>query len=195
MSGILSKNKGFTLIEFLIASALATIIFLGGFTFYLNQQNLNIAQSRKSQLERSVRLAMDMMIEDIRKAGYEPASDGLFGLTISDASKIAYTVDKNSNGVLEAGEEYRFKLDGAVLVYIRNADTGEPDSGFTWQSLNVLPVEFSDLQFVYSDASQPSDGIVDTVEITLTGRIKLPQKSEVYETRILISKVILRNKI
>ncbi len=195
MSEILNKNKGFTLVEFLIAAALAAIVIFGTFTYYLSQQNLNNAQSRKSQLERSLRLAMDVMIEDIRKAGYDPDSSGLFGLTISEASKIAYTLDEDSDGVVDDGEEYRFKLDGAVLVYIRDANEGEPDSNFTWQSVNVSPVEFNSLQFAYSDTSQPPDGVVDTVDITLTGRIKLPLKSEVYETRVLIGKVILRNKI
>lgn len=203
---------GFTILESLIAVVIASIVVLGAYTLFLNQQSSNIIQQRKAQLQRNLRLAMDIMVQDIRKAGYDPEDSGFFGISPdSSDSEIRYTIDEDDDGVvdvretvdvdgdgkLDDGEEHRFVLDGTTLKYTKDANVGMDDSdfsSFTWHAVNVSPVEFTSLQFTDPDGTPP-DVSSDKVEITLDGQIILPLKSGGYETQTLSADVILRNKI
>lgn len=184
---------GFTILESLIAVAIASIIVLGAYTLFLNQQNSNIIQQRKAQLQRNMRVAMDIMMQDIRKAGYNPTgSETFFGITLPGSSEIRYTIDENGNGTVEDGEEHRFRLDGTLLKYTKDATVDQPNSSFTWHAVNASPVEFTNLQFTCTDLD--ADDEDDKVEITLDGQIMLPLKSGAYETQTLNVDVLLRNK-
>ncbi len=190
----LKNSKGFSVIESLIVTVLAAVVILGAYNFYLNQQNFSIGQAKKAQLQRNLRAAIDIMIQGIRRAGYDPEGSGSFGISPeSTAAEIRYTLDENNDGLLEAGEEHRFRLDGTTLKYTKDAKVGEPGGSFVWHSVNVAPIEISALGFTYLDVSNPVDGIVDMVGISITGQIKMPLKSEVYETQTLNGKVGLRN--
>ncbi|MCK5306843.1 MAG: hypothetical protein KAJ66_06880 [Candidatus Omnitrophica bacterium] len=190
----LKNSKGFSVIESMIAALLASIIILGVYNFYLNQQNFSIGQAKKAQLQRNLRLSMDIIIQGIRRTGYDPEGSGSFGISPeSTAAEIRYTLDENNDGLLGAGEEHRFRLDGTTLQYTKDANVGEPGGSFTWHSVNVDPIEISALEFTYLDVDDPVDGVVDMVGISITGQIKMPLGSGVYETQTLNSKTGLRN--
>ena len=190
----LKNSKGFSIIESLIVTMLAAIVILGAYNFYLNQQNFSIGQAKKAQLQRNLRLAMDIIIQGVRRAGYDPEGLGGFGVSPeSTATEVRYTLDENNDGLLGAGEEHRFRLDGSTLKYTKDANVGELNGSFTWHSVNVAPIEISALGFTYLDIDDPVDGVVDMVGISLTGQIKLPFKSETYEVQTLSNKVGLRN--
>lgn len=190
-----SKNiKGFTVVEIMVAIVLAAIIILSAFNFYLSQQKFSVGQVKKAQLQGNLKVAMDRMVKDIRKAGYDPESSGSFGISSqSTTTEIRYTMDENGDGILDDGEEHRFRLDGTTLKYTKDANVGQPGGGFTWDNLNVAPIEITVLGFTYSDISDPVDSIYDVVDIVITGQIKMPLGSAVYETQTLEGKLSLRN--
>ena len=219
-----SKNfKGFSVFETMIVTVLVAVVILGIYAFYLNQRDISVQQAKKAQLQRNLRIAMDIMIKDIRNAGYDPEASGVFGISSeSTPTEIRYTLDLDepytdsnlngewdvgepytdinlngewdaADGLLGDGEEHRFRLDGTILKYTKNANVGASGGGFTWHSFNAPPIEISALGFTYSDISDPVDDIYDVVDIIITGQIKTPLGFEGYEIQTLNGKVGLRN--
>ncbi len=73
------KNKGFTLIELLVGVALVGFVTLAGYTFYLNTFQFQVMQERQKDMKISLQLAMDLLVSDIRAAGFgvtDPRNSG-----------------------------------------------------------------------------------------------------------------------
>jgi type IV pilus assembly protein PilW len=69
MKSINSSQKGFSLIELLVAMAIASILMAGIYTFYQNQLKTHITQQQMVDMQQDARAAMYMMTRDIRMAG------------------------------------------------------------------------------------------------------------------------------
>lgn len=197
---VLKNNSGITIIEAMIAAAIASIVLLGVCSLYINQQSFSITQDRKSKLQRNLRSAVDIMQQDIRMAGYkgDPAGSVIFGISSqSTASEIRYTIDEDEDGVIDDGEEHRFRLDSNILKYTKNANVGQTTGSVSdWHSLRAgsdsANFQFTSLQFIYSD--EDGDSEYDKVVISLTGRFNLPLRTTTYEYQTLTGEIILRNK-
>lgn len=191
------KNKGVSITEILIVVAIASIVILGTSFLYIGQQRFSVIQDRKAKLQREMRFAMELMVKDIRMAGYNSNLDatGSFGITSSVADEIHYTIDENDDGILDDGEEHRFWLNGTILQYTKNAIVGEANGNFTWKEINPVAVgiEFTNLTLTYIDTDIDTE--YDKIDISLTGRLALPFDISAYETQTLIGEVSLRNKI
>ncbi len=71
-----ARNDGFTLIEVLMATALAGIILTGIITVFLGQSHSYQVQIATAALQQNLRAAMNMMSRDILMAGYYTGLDG-----------------------------------------------------------------------------------------------------------------------
>jgi len=78
-----TNNLGFTLIELLIAMAITSIVFAGMFSVYKSQANTNRAQKQVLEMQQNSRMALYMMTNEIRMAGYD--TDGANGAGITSA--------------------------------------------------------------------------------------------------------------
>lgn len=67
---MMNAQKGFTLIEFLIASTLGLIILAGVFQIFNNNAQINRSQTNLANLQETGRFAMEYLSRDIRAAGY-----------------------------------------------------------------------------------------------------------------------------
>ncbi len=201
---IYSKKFGFTIIELLIACAIVGIVVIGVGNLYIGMQRIFINQAKISELQHQMRVAMNIMIKDIRRAGYDPKGLGNFGITEKLLSEIRYTIDENENGIVdpvspavEPKEEHRFRLDGNILKYTKDATVDEVTESVSWHSLHFLHGgEVMSLQFIYRD----KDGVVTTtaadvrtVHITITGRTKLSAAGDMHHSQTLNSRVKVRN--
>src|SRR5712691_3513368 len=73
--GIMSRPQskeevGFTLIELLIAMAISGIMLGSMFSFFIVQRRYLAAQEQVTEMLQNARAAMDMIVEDVRLAGY-----------------------------------------------------------------------------------------------------------------------------
>lgn len=91
----LNKQLGFTLIELLIAMALSGIVIAAIYSLYLSQAKSYVIQDQVAEMQQNARVAMEMMIRDIRMAGFgAPKSnisswiDWVTGVTIDTNPKI-----------------------------------------------------------------------------------------------------------
>lgn len=103
-------KSGFTLVEMMIALALSAIAVLAVFTYSSMSLRTFGNQERVANVQQSVRAALDMMVRDIRMAGYDPSafssgpSSGI-GILAASENMLQFTVDLNADNVDNKGLE------------------------------------------------------------------------------------------
>ena len=64
-------NRGFTLVELLIALAVSGIIMTGIFSAFKTQQDSYLAQEQVAEMQQNLRASLYIMTREIRMAGYD----------------------------------------------------------------------------------------------------------------------------
>lgn len=189
---IYSKNFGFTVVELIVACAIAGIVVIGTSALYIGLQRIYINQARISQLQHQMRVAIDTMAREIRRAGYNPlGTNGTFGLNSTNPTSIYFTYDADEDGTLDLNETWKFRKNVNVLEYYN----GTAWHGLTWKATE-FPVEITSLNFYYYDNEGNVTAILNdtrTVQITITGRTALSATGAMYHQQTLNSQVKIRN--
>lgn len=153
-----SKEKGFTLVELMIAMAVGGIVMAAVMTSFIAQHRSYVAQDDVIEMQQNARVAMEMLTRDIRSAGYDTNELGA-GVTTAGPSNLVFTRD-DGTGVLERISYSLFDAfipdadnDGLVDDLSRTVDTGFPLVPGLPQ---VVAENVSQLEFVYLD----KDGVV-----------------------------------
>jgi type IV pilus assembly protein PilW len=140
-------NAGFTLIEVMVAMAIATLVLAALYAAFNAQMKRHAAEQQVVEMQQNIRAAIYLLKKDIRLAGYSPvdppanagfvADFGSFGSphdasgATTDASDIAFTMDINENGAIDGGNSFElvaYRHDPANMWLERyDAATG------TWQ--------------------------------------------------------------
>src|SRR5699024_6114092 len=121
---ILSRQKGFTLVELMIALALGLIIIGGALSMVTSILATNISMLKITRLDQELKAVMMMITRDLRRAGSHGriAEDILAGHIIFpdpfseihvsvDGHCILFSYDKDSDGALDTNDRYGFRLD------------------------------------------------------------------------------------
>ena len=94
------SNRGLTLIELLIALALAAVVTGASYQLYQTRQRSHVAQELIVDMQQSARTAVALMKREIRMAGYNPA--GRDGLDNDGANGIDDPGESPAVGIEEA---------------------------------------------------------------------------------------------
>jgi type IV pilus assembly protein PilW len=87
------SDRGFTLIELLIAMAVGLALLgamYGVFTAYNRAVGV---QEEVAQMQQNARAAMDLMVREMRMAGYDPLGSAGAGIVSASSSSITFTLD------------------------------------------------------------------------------------------------------
>jgi type IV pilus assembly protein PilW len=115
MKSLIHKNKGFSLIELMIAMAVGSIIMGLIYKTYAAQQASYTSQHLAVEMQQNIRAAMSLIKREIRMAGYDPiTSDGIdnggapgaddpgetsgAGIISAAGNFIEFSFDNNFNG-------------------------------------------------------------------------------------------------
>jgi type IV pilus assembly protein PilW len=211
-------NKGFTLIEILIALVLSAVVMTAIYQTYQSQQRSYIMQEEAAKMQQNLRAALFAMTKDLRMAGYDPDGDAGAGIVAVVADTVApattasvrFTRDLNDNAsVADIGEDITYSLvaDGDTFRLNRNDAAG---------GASTLAEYIDALDFVFLNADNnpttiPSE--IRTVQITIVarserfdrdytnnfiyrnqdGRTVLGSQGDRYPRRILSTRVKCRN--
>ena len=131
------REKGFTLIELLIAMAITGIVTAGIYTTYRSQQKSYVTQEGVTEMQQNLRAGINIMVREIRMAGYDRQNIGGLGIldvshrdinnnidtTFTGNGAIQLSADFNNNGVLDGDETISFSVCDSPI----GAPDGNPD--------------------------------------------------------------------
>jgi len=116
------SNKGFTMVELLVAMVVALLALGAIYSTFLNQQKSYVLQQETAAMHQNIRAAMFYMQGEIRMAGCDPKGKGIFGVTSANYNQITFTEDVNDgaggqpDGILNPNETISYTLNNGNLL-------------------------------------------------------------------------------
>jgi type IV pilus assembly protein PilW len=118
------SNKGFTLVELMVAMAIAAMVIAGIFALFRNQVATHNTERLVLSMQQNLRAAVSFMERDVRLAGSDPEGISGAGILSADESQLQFQTDTNEDGTIGAGETITYGLNGGNLV--RSTSTANP---------------------------------------------------------------------
>lgn len=92
------RETGFTIIELLIAMAITSVVSTAIYTAFQSQQQSYITQDNVVEMQQNLRAAMNIMVREIRMAGYDPTWEANADIVIAGPNSIHFTKDISEDG-------------------------------------------------------------------------------------------------
>jgi type IV pilus assembly protein PilW len=134
----MKNNKGFTIVELLVAMAISLVVMGSIYSVYQTQQKSYIVQEQVTVMQQNLRAGMTMLTRDIRTAGYDPTVSYVVGIELANADELRFT---RVNDAWDATETIYYSLSNNDLV--RDAGSGA----------QLVAENIDALDFVYLDAN------------------------------------------
>ncbi len=170
----LKHTKGLSLTELLIGLLVGTFVVAGGVKIFSNNVKSSSDNSHVNALNQDLRTMLELMLHDIRRAGYATSQpDDNVDTKIDDLLKnnpfseiqidnantcIVYTYNKNANTTVDNNERFGFKLitDNTFnppkkVLKVRRSATALACNVGSWENMTAPDVEITDLTFTLSE--------------------------------------------
>lgn len=167
------RQRGFSLVEMMISVAISLVAMAGVISVFARTLGGNTYALRTAQVNTDTRAIMDVMMRELRTAGYwAGAAPGAVGNpftapTFPAAGCALYGWDANGNSVVNADEGRGFRLASGAVQWRRSTaaappNCNEPANSPNWVAMNnPATVTITNLAFTPSLPCQ--------VDIVLTG--------------------------
>lgn len=106
MGEIIKKYKGFSLIELLIALFISSVMAAAIFNLFIAQNKSFSIQDQVTEMQQNMRAALNLMVKEIRMAGYDPTGKAGAGIVKANPDHIVFTMDLNSDANCNDFNEY-----------------------------------------------------------------------------------------
>jgi prepilin-type N-terminal cleavage/methylation domain-containing protein len=109
------SHAGFSMIELLIVIAILAILFTFMYKGFERLNRYYTAENVKASTQQSTRIGIEMMVQDIRRAGLNPLGTAGAGIGAASPTSFRFTADANFDGdVADPSEDitYGLNLDG-----------------------------------------------------------------------------------
>ncbi len=173
---ILDK-KGFSLIEIMVAIAIFSVLSIAIMQTYTGFTRSYTSQEVAAGVQQDLRGALNIMVKDIRMAGFDPVDTDAFGVEEATATKIRITYDAVSpgqvipddcNGVVDNSNfervTYNYDAGNNQLQQILYEGTGS-------ESTQPVVNNVTDVTFTYLDETNAAAATladIRTVSISIT---------------------------
>jgi type IV pilus assembly protein PilW len=161
--GKMKKEKGFTLVELLVAMGISVVVMAGVYSVYFSQQKSYMAQEQIVAMQQNLRAGMTILSMDIMSAGYDPIGGSPLGLNGTGQNFLDFSLYDEASGTTKQ-IQYSYDLKSGVTSLLRS------ENGGTW----VPVAENIDwLNFVYLDANQgvaATAAEVRSIQVTMVAR-------------------------
>lgn len=151
-----SKIKGFSLIEFLVASALSLIVLMAVTSTYFTARNLNSAATSRLSVQQDLRNASALLVRDARMAG----SFGCFNMTNYTESSIKSKSDDNSTAPFNLASNSTSKglipLSEGTVSYLGFTQSASPALIFNMALMTIIQTQTLLLPAVVTTLPNPT---------------------------------------
>ena len=160
------KENGFTLVEMLVAMAIALVVLTSLSSAFVTQRKTLNSQEQITEMVQTSRNVMDMITREVMLAGYNPTSATMVGISY-DSSLLEIRADLSGDGDTgDTNENIIYTYDST-----NHQITREEGSGTT----TTLPLgeNIEAFTFQYYDAdgnTTTTDGDIRQIEISVTTR-------------------------
>ena len=115
------NQRGFTLVELLVALAVAGIVMSAVYLMYQSQLQTNATQMAVVEMNQHARAALMLLEREIRVAGVDPTGNAYAGFVITNPNEIQFTMDSG----------------GGATDGIDNDKDGQTDEGDEWYDADL----------------------------------------------------------
>jgi type IV pilus assembly protein PilW len=131
----MKTQKGYTLIELMIAIALGLIVVGATIAIYITAVGSSSSTIKSARLNHDLEAVMALMINDIKRSGYwggavvgvdtrnNPFTVATTNINIPINTCILYSYDASSDGVVDANEYYGFNLSNNTISMRKTGTT------------------------------------------------------------------------
>lgn len=192
------SQKGFTLVDLLIALAISSLLLVAIYNIFISQQKIYGVREQIAEMQQNARAAIDLLDRELRMAGYDPTGAAGAGILVATATTIQFTMDLNGDGdSTDPGENVTYSLvdfdgDGDQDL-VRNTGSGNQLVAENIQSLNFLYT-------LANGATTPTPAILNqirVIQVSLTAqtakRDRDYSKNNGYRTFKLTTEIEVRN--
>lgn len=189
---ILTSNRGFTLIELMLAMFISGVILMVTYNIFQVQQSHYATQLDVTIMQQNIRGAMAHMSRDIRMAGFGDPGMEVGKVIAAEPNLLYFTADLNEDGdVDEPGEHIAYDLfmDGTIPTLGRTTNNaggsisinnvGPSNWVVTAPAANRVPtaeyIENMHFQYLDQNGNQTfAEDMVRSVVISLVARAEKP---------------------
>ena len=116
MAGAFSGERGLSLIELLVAMAMAGLVMAATLTLLLAGNTAHAVGTARAEATQSARVALERMSSELRHAGYDPQGTRFEPILVAEPDRVTLQRDLNENGVIDpTRERITYLLRGTVL--------------------------------------------------------------------------------
>jgi type IV pilus assembly protein PilW len=149
----LCGKHGFSLIEAIVALAIASTVIGLVMVALVSQQKSHITQESLVDMQQGLRAAMEVIAFDLKMAGYDPTGTAGASILIADTAELQFQIDRNGDGDWDVGEIIRLALtNDANRDGIADGTPCDLGREFDGAGLQVLAENIDALNFIYFDA-------------------------------------------
>lgn len=198
MNGVRSKQCGTSLVELLTSMLFVSILSAVSYGFARAALMSARVQEVKGEAQEVTALAVDMLIRDVRMAGFSAAAAPLVGLRAAGRERIEVASDLNGDGDLADSNEliaYSYDVYGHQLMRATGGTSPQPLvrnlSGLTFGFFDV-----SGLEVLPQGDSLTAEqcGRVRRVDVQLSAELPNPDPLADHPlTSVVVASVQLRN--
>jgi len=99
----MGMNKGFTLVELLVTLVISGLLMTAIYTAFKAQQDSYLAQEQVVEIQQNLRAGLDILVHELRMAGYDVDQTGVktgtAGITVANANNITFTLVADDDGI------------------------------------------------------------------------------------------------
>lgn len=157
------NNRGFTLAELLIGLFVSAVVMTTILSAYYSQNKSYAVQEQVAAMVQNLRAAMDIMIREIRMAGYDPTGTANAGIVTANTTSITITEDLDGDGSV-AGDEN--------ITYALADSDGDGDNDLE-RNNNLIAENIDALDFLYLDETNNPTAVpseIRAVQITMVAK-------------------------
>ena len=181
---LVHKQTGFTLVELLVAMAIAGIVLAALVSLFVSTNKIFTVESKITDIQQGVRGAMQLMSKDIRMAGMRNCS----GIPSANGTAMRVRYDYTDTGTCGEDRAYQYDSDEEQLEVSSSGGTPQP---------LAENIEHFSLTYTLGNGTQttsPSDtSRIRMVNVVLCGQISGAYSEQFDSTHCFNSTVKCRN--